>query len=184
MHFSPACHLFSGVIRNHFWSSKCHLKGDTPSWPTAQCPQTPLAPSAERLSSVHKLDSLSVPKPFPSLASARFSVAGAGDLRDVGIREGHTCKGECNRDQGEEEEEKEEGKGLLPGTAMACETLIWSSGHQVWATLTRILTVFLRYITFRNVFCALLSKNDRQTYNICFFFFHLHFRGFVRGLTN
>lgn len=43
-------------------------------------------------------------------------MTGTGDL-DVGIMEAHGCKGECNGDQGEEEEKKEEGKGLLPGTA-------------------------------------------------------------------
>lgn len=65
---------------------------------------------------------LQVGQPFhtkivPSLASACFLAAGAGALH-VGIREGHACKGECKGDQGEEEEEREEGKGLLPGTAV------------------------------------------------------------------
>lgn len=32
-------------------------------------------------------------------------------------------------------------------------------------------------------FCALLSQNDRQPCNVCFFFSHLNFRGFVRDLT-
>lgn len=63
MHFSPARHLFSGAIRNHFWSSKCHLKSDSPSQPTVQHPQTLLAPSAACLSLVYKLGSLSLPKP-------------------------------------------------------------------------------------------------------------------------
>lgn len=166
MHFSSAQYLFSGAMRNHFWSSKCHRKSDTPTQPTTQ---TLLAP---RLSSVYKLGSLPIPKHCPSLASAWFSVAGVGDL-DVSIRESHACKWECKRDWSKEEEEREEWKANYclgrQQMAMAFKTLIWSSGHQVWATLTCILTVFLRHIIFRNVFCALLSKNDRQQYNMSLF---------------
>ena len=162
----------------------CHTH--TPPHPkrTVQCPQTLLAPGAARLSSVYKLGNLSVPKPSLPWHQPGFRWL-AQETWMLALGRATLAKGSAAGTRVRRKRRGRKGRDYCLGpqwTAMACKILIWSSGHRVWATLTYILTVFLRYITFRNVFCALLSKNDRQLY--MFLFFHLYFRGFMRGLTN
>lgn len=132
------------MIRNHFWSSKCHLKSDTPSQATVQCPQTLLAPSAAHLSSGYKLGNLSIPK-----SSRPWHQPGFWRLAQepwmLALGRATLAKGSARGTRVRRKRRGRKGRDYCLGwqwTAMACKTLIWSSGHRVWATLTYIFSGF------------------------------------------
>lgn len=171
MHFSPAHHLFPGVIRKPCWRCKCHLKSDSCSRPAAQHPRTLPAPRAARQSWVYRSGKLSIPK--PSLLGIHLVFRGWHRNLGVGIREAMLAKGSAPGTWVRRKRTGRKGRDDRLGwqwMAMPCKTLIWSSGSHLGQP-DLCIKVFLRYITFRNVFSAFLSKNDRQPYNIRFVFF-------------
>lgn len=140
MCFSPAHHLFLGRLRNHFSSSKCHLKNDTPT--DHLVPSNPVSIRHSMPKFWSSLGKLSIPNPSLPWHQPGFQWL-AQEVWMLALQRPTAAKGSAVGTR--VRRKREEGKGLLPGTewtAMVCKNLIRPSGHLLWLTLTYILTLF------------------------------------------
>lgn len=127
MHFSPAHHLFLGRLRNHFSSSKCHLKSNTPTDHLVPPNSASIQHSMPKLWS--SLGKLSIPNPSLPWHQLGFQWL-AQEVWMLALQRPTAAKWSAVRTR--VRRKREEGKGLLPGTewtAMVCKNLIWPSSH-------------------------------------------------------
>lgn len=145
-----------------------------PNWPPSAL-KSCWHPAQHAKALVYSLGKLSTPNPSLPWHQPGFQWL-AQETWMLALWRPTAAKGSAMGTRVRRKRRRRKGRGYCLGqqqTAVVCKTLIWSSGHLVWLTLIYILTLFFRCITYRNVWCALLSKIGRQAYNICFSFLFL-----------